>query len=508
MELYRWQKNALAAWLGHGSRGIVQAATGTGKTALALAAVDELLQKHPHLAVYVVVPTIPLARQWYEAIQRHMHSEELRPGFVGDGVQDVKDRRVVIYIINSARTALAFRARKELALGHPLLLICDECHHLQSRQNRRVFDFLTSEIKESGRYFSLGLSATPLDTNHDEVLTEALGDVIFRYEVNRASRDGVLSPFVVCEISAGFQGKEMARYQQLSLAVRMNYALLVKARPDLKGLPRERFMREVSRMAEAAAMNPMNPAAAFLIATYDRIQLVRLAEGRLVCCMALLDRLPDSHRILIFCERVTQAERIVRLIRRQWGNVCGIYHSKMNRDARTRVLRGFREHEFRILVSCRCLDEGLDVPDADTAIVVSSSSVSRQRIQRLGRILRRSPGKSAACLYYLYIRESAEDRAYLPGLEDMETFSARYWPDENTFTDEFYACACWQVVREAKENGYTEAQIRSLRNCMEEGLIRGDHLLPKRVIQENRRTAETVHARNYWKTMEAVAGKM
>ncbi len=80
--------------------------------------------------------------------------------------------------------------------------------------------------------------------------------------------------------------------------------------------------------------------------------------------------------------------------------------------------------------------------DADTAVLVSRSSIPRQWIQQLGRVLRRFPGKSAACLYYLYIRESAEDQAYLPLLEDMESFSVWYWPKENVFTDDSYACAC------------------------------------------------------------------
>ena len=75
MELYRWQKNALAAWRAHGCQGIVQAATGTGKTALALAAMDELLREDPFLAVKIIVPTIPLARQWSEALLRHVPSE-------------------------------------------------------------------------------------------------------------------------------------------------------------------------------------------------------------------------------------------------------------------------------------------------------------------------------------------------------------------------------------------------------------------------------------------------
>lgn len=505
MELYRWQKNALAAWGAHGHRGIVQAATGTGKTALALAAMDTLLQENPYLAVKIIVPTIPLARQWSEALLRHVPTEELRPGFVGDGVRDISDRRVIIYIVNSARTLLAQHARRELALEHPILLICDECHHLQSKQNRHVFDFLTPEVREGGLYACLGLSATPLDTMHDEVLTEALGDVIFRYDVGRAARDGVLSPFVVCEVSAGFQEKELDEYQLLSSKVQYNYGAMLKAHKWLAGLPKARFMHEVQKLAQASGMNPQEPATAFLLATYDRIRLVHLAEGRLVCCLALLEKLPQSNRILIFCERVVQAERLASLIRRRWGNICGVYHSQLNRDARTRILDGFRNHEFRILVSCKCLDEGLDVPDADTAIVVSSTSVPRQRVQRLGRILRRSPGKSAACLYYLYIRESAEDQAYLPGVESSASFQLRFWPEENLFTDDFYAYACHRVLAEAQEAGYTRAQQLRLRDCMEEGLARGDYLLPEEVIQVQRNRAETVRERNYWKTMAAVS---
>lgn len=483
----------------------MQAATGTGKTTLALAAMDELLRENPWLAVKIVVPTIPLARQWSEALMRHVSSEELRPGFVGDGSRDVNDRRVVIYIVNSARTLLAGHARRELALGHPLLLICDECHHLQSAQNRRIFDFLTPEVKQGGLYACLGLSATPLDTMHDEVLIDALGEVIFRYDVNRAAQDGVLSPFVVCEVSAGFQPKELEKYDELSRTVGVCMKEMLKFYPHLQRLPKNKFMHEVSRIAQKAGMESRDPAAAFLLATYDRIRLVHLAEGRLICCLALLEKLPETNRILIFCERVSQAEQLASLIRRRWGNICGVYHSQQTREARNRILQGFRKHEFRILISCRCLDEGLDVPDADTAIVVSSTSVPRQRVQRLGRILRRAPGKSAACLYYLYIRESAEDEAYLPGLESSASFRLRFWSEERLFTDDIYAFACAQVVREARKAGYTPGQITRLRGYLDEGLIHGDYLLPEKVIRAQYRQAESVAEKNYWKAMEAVA---
>ena len=507
MELYRWQKNALAAWRAHGCQGIVQAATGTGKTALALAAMDELLREDPFLAVKIIVPTIPLARQWSEALLRHVPSEELRPGFVGDGSRDIQGRRVIIYIVNSARSMLAAHARKELALGHPLLLICDECHHLQSRQNRRVFDFITPDIRGSGQYACLGLSATPLDTMHDEVLTDALGEVVFRYDTDRAAQDGVLSQFMVCAVSAGFQPKELEEYGQLSMTVGLNLKKLLNSCPKLRGLPGPRFMKEASRMAQAANMNPEDPAAAFLLAAYERTRLVHLAEGRLMCCLALLDKLPETGRILIFCEQISQAEQLAYMIRRRWGNICGIYHSQLKREARNRILRSFREHAFRILVSCRCLDEGLDVPDADTAIVVSSSSVPRQRIQRLGRILRRAEGKTAAILYYLYIRESSEDKAYLPGLDSTVSFHLRYRQEEDVFTDEIYSYACGRLMERARKAGYSGAQMKTLRECMEKGLIRGQYLLPEESLLQKAVQATDTRQRNYWKTMAAI-GRM
>ena len=83
-------------------------------------------------------------------------------------------------------------------------------------------------------------------------------------------------------------------------------------------------------------------------------------------------------------------------------------------DARKLSLARFRDGEVRILVTCRALVEGYDVPSANVGIVMSSASVNRQRTQRLVRILRRAEGKEIASLYYLYVRESSEEASYLP----------------------------------------------------------------------------------------------
>ena len=157
----------------------------------------------------------------------------------------------------------------------------------------------------------------------------------------------------------------------------------------------------------------------------------------------------------------------------------------------------FRENRHRILVSCRCLDEGIDVPDAGIGIVMSSSAVERQRVQRLGRVIRRTDGKQSACLYYIYIRESTDDAAYLPHLEENDTFGIRYYPAEGVFANDLYEYAAAQIIAYGRARGYDKKQTKELRRCVEEGLVRADYLLPAAVQEENREQSKDKHSKNY-----------
>lgn len=476
MELYRWQQDCLERFRENHYRGIVHVVTGAGKTRFALEALDELLGEHPDLVVRIVVPTIPLAHQWKKVLLHHAASEEMRPGFFGGGRRDDPDCRVMIYIINSAREALSGHIRRDLALGHPVFLICDECHHYQSKENRKIFGFLSDDIPEGAGYYSLGLSATPFGTGDDRILTRSLGKRIFQYGFGKAVEDGVISPFTVCEISASFYPHEYKKYLELSEKIGLALSRLKKGCPALEAMGKKEFMKTVSAMARDADMDPEDPAAAFLILTYQRKMVTNLSASRIACGISLIERLSGRDRILVFCERISQAETFVAMVRKQFGNVCGIYHSEMIKEARTRVLDEFREGRIRILVSCRCLDEGIDVPDANIGIVLSSSAVERQRIQRLGRVVRRSPGKSSACLYYIYIRESSDDAAYLQGLDDYESFGLRYYTQEDEFSNDIYEYAARELVRRAEKAGYSADQKKELIKCITEGLVRADYL--------------------------------
>ena len=556
MELYAWQKACLKQWNKNRYHGIVNVVTGAGKTVLALAAADQALRQFPDLRVKVVVPTIALAGQWKLALLHHAETEEFRPGFFGGGIKDDPARRVMIYVINSARDSLAGHMRTELAVGHHVLLICDECHHCQSPHNRKIFSFLTQNnqvtqgaqltqeaqpaqgspshaakiipfsrrdpgeqssegqtfaiqpaMKQQtakapraadGLYLSLGLSATPFGTGQDKILTDALGREIYSYGFSEAAAASVIAPYTVCEVGASFLPKELEAYAELSEEIRILMARLLKAHEYLAGLPKVHFMKEVTRIAKAADMDPSEPAAAFLLAAYQRKEITTLAHTRILCTLAILRQLAEEDRVLVFCERIEQAEALYSAAVREFGSRTGLYHSKLIPSARRRILEEFRTRKTRILISCKALDEGIDVPDANIGIVVSSTSVSRQRIQRMGRIIRKASDKKAATLYYLYIRESTEDSAYLDGMPEAQRIAVRYYPEEESFSHDLYEYAAGELLRRAAEKGFTKEQQAELRACLLEGLIRTDCLLGPDQLKALSKNAATTHERNYW----------
>lgn len=503
MDLYRWQRECLRAWQDNGFRGIVHVSTGAGKTVLALAAIRALREQWPYLEVKVVVPTLALARQWSAALTRSAPSGEWRPGFFGGGRRDESDRRAMIYIVNSARGALAAHMRRAFALGHHVLLICDECHHYQSPQNRRIFDFIAPPVLEGGLYACLGLSATPFGGEDDCALERALGGVIYRYDIGDAVSDGVLSAFSVGSIGTSFNAEEGDAYAEFSdLLARLSMKLR-REYPFLNELREPERLRAIQRLARDADMDPSHPAAAYVLALYRRKEVSVLARARMFCCADLLATLRREDRVLVFCERIEQAEATAAVLRRCRGGGVGIYHSGMSAQARARNMEAFRTGELRVLVSCRCLDEGIDVPDANIGIVMSGCATLRQRVQRMGRILRTAPGKDAACLYYIYIRESADDAVYLPGLERCEAFDLRYYPPEEAFSNEIYESAAARLIERAKE--MRPEHQRELRACLLEGLTRADCLLDLQVIERRIRDAKGIHERNYWRCMKSVA---
>lgn len=502
MKLYHWQHECISAWENNHFHGIAHVATGAGKTFMSLNAIDRYRSVFPDARIKIVVPTIPLARQWLTALLHHTTDNQFRPGFFGGGKHDDPDSPVMIYIINSARDHLSKHIKRDFSLGRHVLLICDECHHYQAEQNRKIFDFIHTPYASGSQYASLGLSATPFGAGNDRILLDALGPEIYHYDVLNAIADEIVTDFAVCNVSVSFLPEERAEYERLSYELMLARIKLLNHYPELKELSPHAFLVTVNKLAQAAGMDPENSACVWLMTSWKRKECSVLAQARLLCAASLVGALPDDRRILIFCERIRQAEQLSSLLRRKFGNICALYHSEMSIDARQRNMSDFQRNHCRILVSCRCLDEGIDVPDADVGIVLSGSTVSRQRIQRLGRILRKSDNKPQAALYYLYIQESADDAAFLQGLEDNKSISLQFNSLENYFSNSLYEYAAMELLNRAKKSDAGNEQIKEIRKCLVEGLTRTDYLLKEEQIDSLITKADTTHERNYWKTMK------
>jgi len=131
--------------------------------------------------------------------------------------------------------------------------------------------------------------------------------------------------------------------------------------------------------------------------------IIHLSKSKLYALKWLIDeeRL-SKEKVLIFHERIEIAEHIFKYLK-DIGYATGIYHSKMHVKERLMSISNFKDGKTNILIACRALDEGFDVPAAETGIIVAGTSSVRQWIQRMGRILRKSPSKEYSKIYVVFV---------------------------------------------------------------------------------------------------------
>lgn len=332
---------------------------------------QRFFDRHASGRSIIIVPTIALLDQWYVAMQEDFGVQPVDIGtYSGEGTPD-KPRRINLAVLNTGRTAAP-----RLAEYEPNMLVVDECHRTGSTENSRVLAGCHSA--------TLGLSATPrreYDDAFTTIIEPALGPVIYEYGYNEAHGDNVIASFELINVSVQMTDDEQSQYDQLSRQVRV----LVRRYND--GEDVEARIKKTLR---------------------DRASVSANAEARIPVAVRLVDQHPEE-RVLIFHESITAADTIVKLLAKRNHRVAA-YHSAIGPDIRRDNLRMFRRGQLDALVSCRALDEGVNIPEASIAVVASSTASARQRIQRLGRVLRPTEGKQRATIYTLYATKIEEDR--------------------------------------------------------------------------------------------------
>ena len=506
MELYDWQKECLEKWYQNNTRGIVNVFTGAGKTILALAAAGSLRETYAgSLQVRIVVPTIALAKQWKKELISFFPEIEFDSSAIGFFYGAIKNnpfRDFMIYVINSAREVLPHHVLYDMKKGIHTFLICDECHRYTGEVNRNVFRFIDSKAFDPSLYHCMGLSATPQNENFETVLVPALGPEIYRYDIHRAREEERISKFVLFHTAISLNGMEAAEYGELSEKMARLYGRLLECYPHLKYADSQEFYQFVFRTARE---DPDDICFAFVSLVLNRRNLIYSAENRKKCVLSILSRIRNDEKVILFAERIDQADQIYRDLLPVYGNLVTHYHSEMPAELRAHNLSLFRIGEARILVSCKALDEGLDVPDASIGIVVSATSVNRQRIQRLGRILRKNPGKDMAVLYYIYTRGTSESGIYLDDLSGVtDEIDVSYDGHDDLFYSDMYSQCASRMYKQLPADLSTK-QKREINACLEEGVIRPDWFLSPALISRYIDESSSRKEKNYWIVMKRMS---
>lgn len=416
-----WQQDAVETWFrSRGSdgriRGTFEVFTGGGKTVMALAIAARLHRAQPTLKVAVVVPTEALARQWARSVHRWLDLPPSRIGLLGAGGSSTfSSCDVLICVLNTAARQLPELANEDAA--QPLLLIVDECH----RAGAPVFQ----RVLSTPAPYRLGLSATPdreeLDDDgeplrwDEQVLGRELGDVVVRFSLADARARGWLPEYTIHHHGIELTPDERQQYERVSSRVNDLADQL-----ESHGVPTSQARQAVGRGDDAARL-----ASAYVAAVATRKDLLYRVSERTRVVQHLVAELLAREvppKILLFHERVDEAEALYRDLVNVAPDRVSLEHSRLPARDREGALDRFRDGSRPVLVSVKSLIEGIDVPDADIGISVASTSSVRQRVQSLGRVLRR-PFDDAA------IKQAEMHLVYVLGTVDELIYAKEDWSD-------------------------------------------------------------------------------
>ncbi len=361
-----YQERALTAWSAAKGRGVVVLPTGAGKSHVAVMAIDAKQR-----AALVVAPTLDLVRQWYDLLRRTF---DVPVGVVGGGDHDVLPLTVTTY--DSAHLHMAsFGAR----FG---LVVFDECHHLPA-------DAYALAARSCLAPFRLGLTATLERADGREAdLRELVGPTVYREEIGELAGDW-LAEYDTVRITAHLTAAERAEYD------------------DERALYRGFLARQGIRMSTPGGWNDFiirssrSDEGARAMKAYRRQREIAFSAS---AKLDYVEQLLGEHcadRTLVFTDDNATAYRVSRRFL-----VPAITHQTKVKE-RSVILERFSAGDYGAVVTSRVLNEGVDVPDANVAIVMSGTGSVREHVQRLGRILRPKDGKRAL-LYELVTAGTGE----------------------------------------------------------------------------------------------------
>jgi superfamily II DNA or RNA helicase len=416
LELWPWQKEALLAWSKHGRVGMVEAATGSGKSRLGIASTLEALSQNK--AVVVVVPRKILQDQWIKnfkkaGLRRYIDT------LGGDGYSIYpaagasQKGRILIALVQSLSKHLSV-----LPEDDENLLIADEIHLYTGEEYRKIF---------SDKFrWRLGMTATLPDDIQDKNLLRNYfgGDPVFNYEIPKAISDEVIMPYEVVLIRVKPTLEERNLLNRHSTEIQNCFRELSRIGAISKVYGN--FDVEIAKLEELERFPSITRK--YRAATYATDSILANSASNGLALQMVSSLIKARGKTLIFSDFNETMNRTIDVLTAETVTANSINHqiAPAHRDS---IINKLVSGEINAIVSPQAMDVGVDIPELEIGVYVGVRRERLNLIQRLGRFLRKSDDKSTP-LIIIPVAIGHHDDPNLTGNENLK-FSAFHYVVEN-----------------------------------------------------------------------------
>jgi superfamily II DNA or RNA helicase len=386
-----YQKEAISKWWDNGCKGIFEMATGTGKTYTALSCFKKLFSKNDHLITVIACPQQHLIDQWKKDVKKFYNGKIIIvssqnskwrsqiKNLINNFYLDI-EKNVIFIITHQSLSSKDFIDSIQ-KFNTNIMLMVDEVHGIGSSKQLQSLH---------GHYnYRLGLSATPerwFDKEGTQAIISYFGGVVFEFNIsdalntiNPSTGEFYLTPYIYKPIIISLNNEEYENYTHLSHKISN---LINKKNKTFKD------KKEKERLC------------------FQRKNIVNNAEAKIIKLKEILDKNKDIKDLIIFCspQQINIVQKILNeknIAQHKFTHVEKIKKDKKygGLSEREYLIKKFKDGSYKALISMKCLDEGVDIPSARNAIIMSSTSNPREPVQRRGRILRTFSGKEEATIY-------------------------------------------------------------------------------------------------------------
>ncbi|MFH7029288.1 MAG: DNA phosphorothioation system restriction enzyme [Heteroscytonema crispum UTEX LB 1556] len=407
LELRQYQRQAVNSWFANNGRGTLKMATGSGKTIAALAIACELYKQINLQVLLVVCPYRHLVTQW----ARQCEKFNLQPILAFENLRSWQSQLstqlynlrsgsqgfITVITTNSTLIGDGFQSQIKY-FPEKTLIIGDEAHNLGAP---RLEESLPRPIG-----LRLALSATPeryFDDGGTQSLFDYFGPVLQpEFTLKDAIVQGALVHYQYFPILVELTESESRAYAKLTQKI--GRLLMYRERENV----------ELGNFEDNEDLKPL---------LMQRARLISAAENKLNALRDLMTTRRETTHTLFYCSDAShetgqrsslrQLKAVAKILGVELGYRVSTYTAQTPLKERETLRCQFESGELQGLVAIRCLDEGMDIPAIQTAVILASSGNPRQFIQRRGRVLRPHPSKQRANIYDMIVLPPNLDRATL-----------------------------------------------------------------------------------------------